>query len=277
MLKYKKRLTNSPCIILEDTNMILNTLIIMNLDSQKITSEGFWGTEGDYTIYFYVVPEITVNYYNYEGNLHYTKTTVLGNGSTVPYTRTSVVALPANTGYTQKWFTAQTGGTEVAVGAEIILNGQGATKVSDDLYTINLYARAVPNKYTIVYHDNLDGQTATSTHTYDELKNLKKNEFKNEGYSIITRNFRTNYGEIDIIARDKNEIVFIEVKTRSNLKYGNPSEAVNQNKQKHIKMVAKYYIHMHHLYNCYIRFDVIEVYYGKGRYRINHIKQAMDY
>ena len=53
MLKYKKRLTNSPCIILEDTNKILNTLIIMNLDSQKITSEGFWTIEeerGEYII-----------------------------------------------------------------------------------------------------------------------------------------------------------------------------------------------------------------------------------
>lgn len=108
-------------------------------------------------------------------------------------------------------------------------------------------------------------------------ENIAEDYLKNEGYSIITRNFRTNYGEIDIIARDKNEIVFIEVKTRSNLKYGNPSEAVNQNKQKHIKMVAKYYIHMHQLYNCYIRFDVIEVYCRNGKYRINHIKQAMDY
>lgn len=108
-------------------------------------------------------------------------------------------------------------------------------------------------------------------------ENIAEDYLKNEGYSIITRNFRTNQGEIDIIARDKQEIVFIEVKTRSNLKYGNPSEAVDQNKQNHIKMVAQYYIHKYHLYNCYIRFDVIEVYYRKGKYRINHIKQAMDY
>lgn len=107
-------------------------------------------------------------------------------------------------------------------------------------------------------------------------ENIAEDYLKNEGYSIITRNFRSNQGEIDIIAIDKQEIVFIEVKTRTTLKYGNPSEAVNQNKQKHIKNAAKYYIHIHHLDNCYMRFDVIEVYYRNGKYRINHIKQAMD-
>ena len=108
-------------------------------------------------------------------------------------------------------------------------------------------------------------------------ENVAEDYLKNAGYNIIIRNFRSNQGEIDIIAIDKQEIVFIEVKTRSNLKYGTPSEAVNQNKQNHIKNVAKYYIHVNHLYNCFIRFDVIEVYYSNGKYRVNHIKQAIDY
>lgn len=52
-----------------------------------------------------------------------------------------------------------------------------------------------------------------------------------QGYEIIDRNFECKQGEIDIIAKDKNEYVFIEVKTRQNLHYGMPCEAVNERKQ----------------------------------------------
>ena len=53
-----------------------------------------------------------------------------------------------------------------------------------------------------------------------------------KGYRILERNFRTKRGEIDIIARNRKEIIFVEVKTRKNLDYGFPSESVNDNKQK---------------------------------------------
>lgn len=94
-------------------------------------------------------------------------------------------------------------------------------------------------------------------------------------YHIVTRNFFCRQGEIDIIAKDiaKNELVFIEVKTRSNLKYGNPSESVNRLKQKHIKQVANYYIYQNHLENVPIRVDVIEVFIEKQLGKIHHIKQ----
>lgn len=99
----------------------------------------------------------------------------------------------------------------------------------------------------------------------------------NNHYKIIERNFLCRQGEIDIIAKDitKKELVFIEVKTRSNLKYGNPAEAVNKEKQKHIKQVIKYYIYRNHLENKAIRIDVIEVYLKKSNYKINHIKQVL--
>ena len=54
------------------------------------------------------------------------------------------------------------------------------------------------------------------------------------GYRIIERNFHCRQGEIDIIAKDRDEYVFIEVKTRSNTFFGRPKEAVNRPKQKHI-------------------------------------------
>lgn len=97
----------------------------------------------------------------------------------------------------------------------------------------------------------------------------------NKGYQIIEKNFSCKQGEIDIIAQDKDEIVIIEVKTRTQTKYGTPSESVNNQKQNHILRVAEYYIHFKNLQNRYIRIDVIEVYFYKlGKCKINHIKQA---
>lgn len=97
-----------------------------------------------------------------------------------------------------------------------------------------------------------------------------------EGYKILDRNFNCHQGEIDIIAKDKNEIVFIEVKTRTNKKYGFASEAVNENKQKHLLSAIKYYIYIKKYEKCFIRIDVIEVYMKNGKVNINHIKQAIE-
>lgn len=62
-------------------------------------------------------------------------------------------------------------------------------------------------------------------------EDLASNYLENIGYKIIERNFLCKQGEIDIIAKDKDEYVFIEVKTRSNRCYGRPSEAVNKLKK----------------------------------------------
>lgn len=106
-------------------------------------------------------------------------------------------------------------------------------------------------------------------------ENLACQYLEKNNYRIIERNFLCRQGEIDIIAEDiqKKEIVFLEVKTRSNLKYGNPAEAVNKLKQKHIKQVAKYYIYKKQLNNIAIRIDIIEVYILEQNCKINHIKQ----
>lgn len=97
-----------------------------------------------------------------------------------------------------------------------------------------------------------------------------------KGYKILERNFRCNQGEIDIIAKDKEEIVFVEVKTRSNTSYGLASEAVNKQKKMHMLRAIKYYLYIRNLQNDFIRIDVVEVYIKKGIAYINHIKQAID-
>lgn len=95
------------------------------------------------------------------------------------------------------------------------------------------------------------------------------------GYKVIERNFESRQGEIDIIAMYKNEIIFVEVKTRTNIKYGNPVEAVNKPKQKHLIKTVEYYLYSRHLENEFIRIDVIEIYILNHKYKINHIKQII--
>lgn len=97
---------------------------------------------------------------------------------------------------------------------------------------------------------------------------------KNIGYEIIERNFNCRQGEIDIVAKDKNEYVFIEVKTRSNLCYGKPREAINSEKQNHIYRSTKYYLYKNGLNNVFVRFDVIEVYLVKDKYKLMHLKNV---
>ena len=81
-----------------------------------------------------------------------------------------------------------------------------------------------------------------------------------KGGKIIEQNYRTKVGEVDLIVRINGELVFIEVKSRSNVHYGYPSEAVNDKKKRKIINVAKYYILDNELTDVSIRFDVIEIY-----------------
>ena len=106
---------------------------------------------------------------------------------------------------------------------------------------------------------------------------IASNYLEEQDYKILERNFSCNQGEIDIIAKDKEEIVFIEVKTRTNKKYGEGSEAVNINKQKHLLRAIKYYIYIKKYENNFIRIDVIEIYIKNKEVKINHIKQAIEW
>ena len=93
-----------------------------------------------------------------------------------------------------------------------------------------------------------------------------------KGGKIIERNYRTKIGEIDLIAKINGELVFVEVKSRSNINYGYPSESVDYKKKRKITNVAKYYILDNSLENLSIRFDVIEIYLNEKK--INHIANA---
>lgn len=93
-------------------------------------------------------------------------------------------------------------------------------------------------------------------------ENKAVNYLTDKGYEILETNYKNKLGEIDIIAKDDTRIVFVEVKARATAKYGYPREAVNEYKQRKIKMVAESYLKSKRLLNSYIRFDVIEILAG---------------
>lgn len=107
-------------------------------------------------------------------------------------------------------------------------------------------------------------------------ENLACQYLEKNNYTIIERNFCCRQGEIDIIAKDdtKEELIFIEVKTRSNFKYGNPADAVDKQKQKHMTKAIEYYIYKNKIKNIPIRIDIVEVYIVQNC-KINHIKQIL--
>lgn len=98
------------------------------------------------------------------------------------------------------------------------------------------------------------------------------------GYKVIDRNFRSRFGEIDIIARDEKYIVFVEVKTRYTSIYGSPCEAVNYNKIVKLNKTAEYYILKNKLSKNYFRFDVIEVFidYNDNSHAVKLIRNAFQ-
>jgi putative endonuclease len=94
------------------------------------------------------------------------------------------------------------------------------------------------------------------------------------GYQIIERNYRFERGEIDLIARDGDELVFIEVKARRSSAFGSPLEAVTPQKEEQIKKVAEGYLYEHQIENQACRFDVVAIAYEGGRPDIQVLRDA---
>ncbi|WP_026882310.1 YraN family protein [Clostridium akagii] len=90
-------------------------------------------------------------------------------------------------------------------------------------------------------------------------ENIAAQYLVNNKYTIIERNFRCKFGEIDIIAYNLDYLCFVEVKTRYETKFGFPLEAVNITKQHKIQRIAEFYIYEKNCYNLNFRFDVVEV------------------
>ena len=82
---------------------------------------------------------------------------------------------------------------------------------------------------------------------------------RRRGYKVLLRNYECALGEIDLIAKEKGALVFIEVKTRSTDAMGSPAEAVTSQKRRQIVRVAKYYLKRYGISDVACRFDVVSV------------------
>jgi putative endonuclease len=98
-----------------------------------------------------------------------------------------------------------------------------------------------------------------------------------KGYRILARNCRSRWGEIDLIARDGDTIVFVEVKTRSQDDRGRPEEAVTITKQRQISRAASAWLQLHKLNHHRCRFDVISIVWRTGEAPlIDHYQSAFE-
>lgn len=94
-----------------------------------------------------------------------------------------------------------------------------------------------------------------------------------KGYEILERNFRTRYGEIDIVARVNGIMVFVEVRSRTSLVRGTGLESVDVHKQQQVRQMGNWYLQLHRLYDVPVRFDVISVLFIEPM-RIDHVENA---
>jgi putative endonuclease len=96
------------------------------------------------------------------------------------------------------------------------------------------------------------------------------------GYKILEQNYRNRMGEIDIIAREKKTLVFVEVKSRRSIRYGSPKWAVTPKKQRKISMVALYYLKATKQIDVKARFDVVAITSNRDEPQIEIVKNAFD-
>lgn len=117
-----------------------------------------------------------------------------------------------------------------------------------------------------------------SRHTQfgQEGESIAVGHLKKNGYKILEQNYRNMLGEIDIVAKDRDTLVFVEVKTRRSYQYGHPKWAVTPRKQRKISMVALYYLKENRLSHRKARFDVVTVLDRQEKPVVEIIKNAFD-
>ena len=127
----------------------------------------------------------------------------------------------------------------------------------------------------------LDRWLRPSAQTPTELggrgEDLAASELRKRGYEILDRNYRCRLGEIDIVARQAGEIVFVEVKTRSSASHGDPQDAITPRKARTLINLGRAYLAEKRLEDSQWRIDVVAVRLGgQGRPGIEIIRNAVQ-
>ena len=106
-------------------------------------------------------------------------------------------------------------------------------------------------------------------------EDLAADTLRNKGYAVLARRYRTRYGEIDIIAKDKDTLVFVEVKARRTDQFGTAAECVSESKQRRIAAMALDYLNRINRPDALCRFDVVAIDgLGTSQATVNVIKDA---
>jgi putative endonuclease len=95
-----------------------------------------------------------------------------------------------------------------------------------------------------------------------------------QGFAILDRNYTFHHGEIDVVAKDGDVLVFVEVKMRRSARFGSPEDAVTPAKQELLRRTAEGYVQEKKLNNISCRFDVVAINVEKGTKRFVHYKNA---
>lgn len=95
-------------------------------------------------------------------------------------------------------------------------------------------------------------------------------------YAIVARNYRCSFGEVDLIAVDRQTVVFVEVRTHTGETFGDPLASVNARKQRRIAKAALHYVSRNRLFDREARFDVIGIRWEGDLPHVTHIKGAFD-
>lgn len=97
------------------------------------------------------------------------------------------------------------------------------------------------------------------------------------GFRILERNFRARRGEIDLIAEERGELVFVEVRFRRSARYGSPAETVDLRKRRRLVKAAEFYLLRRGLGDVPCRFDLVALRpAGEGRLAVEHCRNAFD-
>ena len=96
------------------------------------------------------------------------------------------------------------------------------------------------------------------------------------GMRIVGRNYRSRYGEVDLVAREGETLVFVEVKTRRGDSYGTPEESVTPRKLDRLAKTAARYLQQHGLDQSAWRVDLIAIKLGKDGPTINHVRSIVE-
>ncbi len=128
----------------------------------------------------------------------------------------------------------------------------------------------------IMINDEQNNKRKQNRAKGSEAEDMAAEYLERVGMVVMKRNFHFGRdGEIDIIAKEGETLVFVEVKSRRSLVYGTPEDGITLSKRRILRRTAEGYLHIHKLYGCECRFDFIAVDYTKTPTEIRHIINAL--